>query len=99
MTKMTLDRRSVLLAGAAVAATAAAAPALAAVEGGANPLLQPWKGPYGGVPPFDQVKLEHFKPALEAAMAQNLKEVDAIANNKVAPNFRSEEHTSELQSH
>ena len=23
---------------------------------GANPLLEPWTGPYGGVPPFDQVK-------------------------------------------
>ena len=34
----------------------------------ANPLLAPWTGPHGGVPPFDQVKVEHFKPALEAAM-------------------------------
>ena len=38
-----------------------------------NPLLAPWTGPYGGVPPFDKVKVEHFKPALEAAMAENLR--------------------------
>lgn len=30
----------------------------------ANPLLAGWTGPYGGVPPFDKVKVEHFKPAL-----------------------------------
>ncbi len=44
-----------------------------------NPLLQPWSGPYAGVPPFDQVKVEQFKPALEAAMAETLAKVDAIA--------------------
>jgi peptidyl-dipeptidase Dcp len=31
-----------------------------------NPLLAPWTGPFGGVPPFDQVKVEQFVPALEA---------------------------------
>ena len=45
----------------------------------ANPLLAPWAGPYGGVPPFDQVKVEQFKPALEASMAEALANVDAIA--------------------
>ena len=29
-----------------------------------NPLMPEWSGPYGGVPPFDRVKVEHFKPAL-----------------------------------
>ena len=54
-----------------------------------NPLLAPWKGPYGGVPPFDQVKVEHFKPALEAAMAEQLAEVDKIANDPAAPTFEN----------
>lgn len=54
-----------------------------------NPLLKPWAGPFGGVPPFDQVRLEHFKPALEAAMAQNLDEIDAIAANPAAPTFEN----------
>jgi peptidyl-dipeptidase Dcp len=35
-----------------------------------------WNGPYGGVPPFDKVQVAHFKPALEAAMAENLAEID-----------------------
>ncbi|MDP9193488.1 MAG: M3 family metallopeptidase [Acidobacteriota bacterium] len=54
-----------------------------------NPLLAKWTGPYGGVPPFDQVKVEHFKPALEAAMAENLFEVDRIANDPAPPTFQN----------
>ncbi len=54
-----------------------------------NPLLAKWVGPYGGIPPFDKVKVADFKPALEAAMAENLKEIDAIANNKAAPTFEN----------
>ncbi|WP_240410486.1 M3 family metallopeptidase [Hymenobacter oligotrophus] len=53
----------------------------------ANPLLAGWAGPYGGVPPFDKVKVEHFKPALEAAMAENLREIQAIADNKQPATF------------
>ncbi|MBC6989449.1 M3 family metallopeptidase [Hymenobacter sp. BT491] len=54
-----------------------------------NPLLAPWAGPFGGVPAFDKVQVSQFKPALEAAMAQNLTEVQAIANDKKAPNFEN----------
>lgn len=46
-----------------------------------NPLLEDWAGPFGGVPPFGAVKVEHFEPALEAAMAEQLAEVDRIATN------------------
>jgi peptidyl-dipeptidase Dcp len=52
-----------------------------------NPLLAPWAGPYGGVPAFDKVKVDQFKPALEAAMAENLREIEAIAGNKQAATF------------
>jgi len=55
----------------------------------ANPLLAPWSGPFGGVPPLDSVRIEHFKPALEAAMAQNLAEVEAIANDPAKPTFEN----------
>ena len=54
-----------------------------------NPLLAEWTGPYGGIPPFDQIKVEHFKPALETAMAENLSEVDRIANDPAAPTFQN----------
>jgi peptidyl-dipeptidase Dcp len=55
----------------------------------ADNLLTPWAGPYGGVPPFDRVRVADFKPALEAAMAENLAEVAAIAGNPQAPNFEN----------
>ncbi|WP_299592363.1 M3 family metallopeptidase [uncultured Microbulbifer sp.] len=52
-----------------------------------NPLLAKWKGSYGGVPAFDKMKVEDLKPALEYGMAQNLAEIDKIANNPEAPTF------------
>jgi len=54
-----------------------------------NPLLAKWEGPYGGVPPFDRVQIPLFKPALEAAMAEQLAEVQKIANNPAAPDFEN----------
>jgi len=72
-----------LLASAGAAALLAGAPAAAAE----NPLLAPWTGPYGGVPAFDQVQVEQFQPALEAAMAEQLAEIDAIASHPEAPTF------------
>lgn len=52
-----------------------------------NPLLQPWTGPYGGLPPFDSVAIADFKPALEASMAELLTEVAAVANNPEPATF------------
>src|SRR5690606_37347524 len=40
-----------------------------------NPLLQEWTGPYGGVPAFDRMDLDHLEPALEAGMAAHLAEI------------------------
>lgn len=54
-----------------------------------NPLLEPWKGPYGGVPAFDKIKVAHFKPALEKAMELKQAEIDAIANNPAAATFNN----------
>lgn len=52
-----------------------------------NLLLKEWSGPFGGVPPFDQVKISDFKPALEQAMAESLAAIDGIATNPEAPTF------------
>ena len=54
-----------------------------------NPLLERWAGPAGGVPPFDKVRVSDFKPALEAAIAENLGEIDAITGNPDAPTFEN----------
>jgi peptidyl-dipeptidase Dcp len=51
-----------------------------------NPLLSESALPYH-VPPFDKIKDEHFTPAIEAGMRQELKEVDAVANNSEKPTF------------
>ncbi|MEO6917648.1 MAG: M3 family metallopeptidase [Collimonas sp.] len=51
-----------------------------------NPLLQDWNTPYG-LPPFDQVKAEHFVPAFEVALPAHLAEIDAIAAQSATPTF------------
>jgi peptidyl-dipeptidase Dcp len=62
----------------------------AAVPGAAgNPLLADWTGPYGGIPPFHQVRVQDFEPAMEAAMAQQMAEIDRIAANPAAPTFEN----------
>ncbi len=53
-----------------------------------NPLLAEWNTPFG-IPPFEQVKLEHFMPAYVEAMAKHNAEVDSIINNADAPTFEN----------
>ncbi len=54
-----------------------------------NPLLAEWTGPHNGFPPFDKIKIAHFKPALEAAMDETLAEIDRIADNPEPPTFEN----------
>jgi len=51
-----------------------------------NPLLEPWDAPFG-LPPFGRIEEAHFGPAFEAAMAENLGEIAAIAGNPAPPDF------------
>lgn len=53
----------------------------------ATALLEPWTGPYGGVPPFDKVRTEDFIPAVEAAISEKRAEIGAIASHEAAPDF------------
>ncbi|MEP0985322.1 M3 family metallopeptidase [Ekhidna sp.] len=53
-----------------------------------NPFYQEWDTPYG-VPPFGQIKDEHYMQAFEDGMNQQLAEVEAIANNDEAPTFEN----------
>jgi peptidyl-dipeptidase Dcp len=66
---------------------AAAGPGSGAEAAVKNPLLVPWSGPYGGVPPFDVARVEQLEPALEAAMAEQLAAIAAIAGDPAAPTF------------
>jgi len=54
-----------------------------------NPLLQEWKGPYGGVPAFDTMDVNDIQEAVEVGMKLNLAEIDAIANSTKAPTFEN----------
>lgn len=54
-----------------------------------NPLLIDWQGEFGGLPPFDRVRVEHFKPALEKAMSNALREIEEIANSSEKPTFEN----------
>jgi len=52
-----------------------------------HPLLAPWTGPSGGLPPFGQVAVTDFEPALEAGMADQLARIDALVANSEPPSF------------
>lgn len=65
-----------------------ATPAAGAEFGPSNPFFAPSTLPFQA-PPFDKIKDEDYQPAMEAGMAEELREVQAIANNPAAPTFEN----------
>src|SRR5579862_3454304 len=55
----------------------------------ALPLLAPWTGAHGGLPPFDEVEVVDFKPALLAAMEAWRAELAGIVANEASPTFEN----------
>jgi peptidyl-dipeptidase Dcp len=53
-----------------------------------NPLLAPWSTPFG-LPPFEQIRPEHFPPALAEAMRQHLAQLDDIGEQPGSPTFEN----------
>ena len=51
-----------------------------------NPFLAEWNTPYG-IPDFDAVEEKHYVPAVEAGIAQQQAEIEAIIANTEAPTF------------
>ena len=51
-----------------------------------NPFFGTYNTPHGTVP-FDQIKLEHYEPAIVEGIAQQKAEIDSIVNNPEAPTF------------
>lgn len=51
-----------------------------------NPFLVESTLPHGAFP-FDQLKLEHYKPAFEEGIRQQNEEIDAIVKNRMRPDF------------
>ncbi|WP_036171082.1 M3 family metallopeptidase [Massilia sp. 9096] len=82
----------IVAASIALAYAASATPSFAASTASAstldasNPFAQVSPLPFH-YPQFDKIKPEHFKPAYEAGMREQLREVDAIAANRAAPTF------------
>jgi peptidyl-dipeptidase Dcp len=54
--------------------------------GPSNPLYAPSTLPFHA-PPFDKIKDEDYQPAIEAGMAEELSEIQAIADNPAAATF------------
>lgn len=53
-----------------------------------NPFFTEYTTPYG-VPPFDQIEVAHYKPALLKGMEEQTKEVEAIVSNPEEPTFEN----------
>ena len=66
--------------------TSVAPTAPAATFGPDNPFYAPSKLPFQA-PPFDKIKDEDYQPAIEAGIAEQQKEMQAIANDPAAPTF------------
>ena len=53
-----------------------------------NPFFKAWTTTFG-VPPFDEIKVEHFVPAITEGINQQQAEIDAIVANTEEPNFEN----------
>ncbi len=53
-----------------------------------NPLLTEWTTPFG-VPPFDEIRDEHYMEALRAGMAEQKAEMEAITANSEPASFEN----------
>jgi peptidyl-dipeptidase Dcp len=52
-----------------------------------SPLLAPWEGPFGGLPPFDRVQVAELEPAVRQAMELSTAEFARIATSTEPPTF------------
>ena len=59
------------------------------IENSIEILLQSWKGPMGGLPPFDQVDPAAIAPAYERAIALRRGELRRVAEHPEPPNFEN----------
>lgn len=53
-----------------------------------NPFFKEWNTPFG-VPPFDEIKIEHYLPAFKEAIKRHEAEIEAIVNNPEEPTFEN----------
>jgi len=53
-----------------------------------NPFFTEWETPFQ-VPPFDEIKPEHYLPAFKKGMEEQLVEMEAILSNEEEPDFEN----------
>ncbi len=53
-----------------------------------NPFFAEWDTPFG-MPPFDQIELAHYKPAVEEGIKRESAEIQAIIDNTEEPSFEN----------
>ncbi len=53
-----------------------------------NPFFTKYDTPYG-TPPFDKIKIQHYKPAFEKGMAEHNAEIEKIIQSNELPNFEN----------
>jgi len=93
--KMLASAAVLSISGVAMTAVADAKE-IKAVQNSEPALLQEWTGPYGGVPPWDQVKVSQFPSAFQAAMAAYKAEFEAILETPGPITFDNTITASEL---
>lgn len=59
-----------------------------------NPLLIKWDTPFGS-PPFDLIKINHFKSAIQEAIGVASKEIDSITSNPAPADYQNTIETLE----
>lgn len=93
--KMLASAAVLSISGVAMTAVADAKE-IKAAQNSEPALLQEWTGPYGGVPPWDQVKVSQFPSAFQAAMAAYKAEFEAILETPGPITFDNTITASEL---
>lgn len=63
-----------------------AAACLSACTNRENPFLTDWNTPYG-IPPFQEIQVDNYIPAIQAGIEQQKKEIEDIVSNQDAPTF------------
>lgn len=82
-------KRLLLAAGVAVVMSACQSGQKPSGEtAGDNPFFSEYTTPFG-VPPFDKIKVEHYKPAFTKALEEHNQEIKTIVENSDAPTFEN----------
>ncbi len=83
-----IPKRFALFSSVSVAFVFLSAASCNRVETETNPLLAEFETPFG-VPPFEAIQLDYFKPAFLEAMRLEQQEIEKIAGNAGGPTFEN----------